>query len=65
MTVAGNIKPQLAVGEECSITLNKADAGPGSVTCHVTNTSTSTELKTTVIDNHDGTVTLKLSLIHI
>ena len=55
----GNIKPQLGVGEECSITLHKAEAGTGNVTCHVVNTSTSTVLKTTVIDNHDGTVTVK------
>jgi len=41
------------------VTVNKADAGPGSVTCHVTNTSTSTPLKPTVIDNYDGTVSIK------
>lgn len=41
------------------MTVNKADAGPGSVTCHVTNTSTSTPLKPTVIDNYDGTVSIK------
>jgi len=37
--------------DECSITLN--------VTCHVVNTSTQAVVKATVIDNHDGTVTLK------
>ena len=47
------------MGEECSITLNKAQAGPGHVTCHVVNTSTQAVMKATVIDNHDGTVTLK------
>jgi len=55
----GGVKPQLSVGEECSITLNKAEAGMGSVTCHVINTSTSSVVKSTVIDNHDGTVTIK------
>jgi len=41
------------------VTLNKADAGPGCLTCHVTNTSTSTAVKPTVIDNYDGTVSIK------
>jgi len=58
LTGAG-VKPQLSVGEECSMTLNKADAGPGHVTCHVVNTSTGSQVKATVIDNHDGTVTVK------
>jgi len=57
--VTGEIKPQVAVGEECCITLNKADAGPGCVTCHVINTTTSSEIVTRVIDNHDGTVSIK------
>lgn len=55
----GSVKPQLSVGEECSITLNKADAGPGAVTSQVVNTSTGSVVKATVIDNHDGTVTIK------
>ena len=41
------------------MTVNKAEAGQGSLTCHVTNTTTSTEVKTTVIDNYDGTVSIK------
>lgn len=57
--ITGSVKPQLSVGEECSITLNKAEAGIGFVTCHVINTSTNSEVKATVIDNHDGTVTIK------
>jgi len=59
LLMTGSIKPQLAVGEECCITLNKAQAGDGAVSCRVINTATSTELKSTVIDNHDGTVTIK------
>jgi len=59
MTLGGAVKPQLSVGEETFITLNKASAGLGQVTCHVINTSTSTEVKSQVIDNHDGTVTVK------
>ena len=31
----GNIKPQLGVGEECSITLHKAEGRPRSVVCNV------------------------------
>ena len=59
MMAAGNVKPQLNVGEECCITVQKAEAGPGCVTCHVINSSTLTEVKTAVIDNHDGTVSIK------
>jgi len=59
LTGGSVVKPQLSVGEECSITLNKAAAGPGNVTCHVVNTSTGSQVKATVIDNHDGTVTIK------
>ena len=59
MVVVGNVKPQLGVGEECCITVNKAEAGPGCVTCRMVNTTTSSEVKTTVIDNHDGTVSIK------
>lgn len=57
--VSGQIKQQVSVGEECSITLNKADAGPGCVTCRVVNISASSEVVTRVIDSDDGTVSIK------
>lgn len=57
--VSGQIKSQVLVGEECSIILHTAHAGPGCVTCHVVNISTSSEVVARVIDSDDGTVSIK------
>ena len=48
----------MTVCQEQSITVRKTQAGIGRVTCDVTN-STSGHIKATVIDNNDGTVTIK------
>jgi filamin len=67
--VPGNIRPVLAVGETCSFTIQKSQAGIGRATCRVTKvssttaTATVTEVKTEVIENGDGTVTIKYTVL--
>lgn len=62
-----NIKPQLAVGETNTITVRKSEAGYGNITFKMkkvttTTTTTTTTLKDvdySVVDNGDGTVTIR------
>lgn len=64
-----NIRPQLAVGETNTITVRKSEAGIGNITFQIkkvtsttTTTTTTTTIKDvdyTVVDNGDGTVTIR------
>jgi len=53
------IKQSLAVGEESVITLNTSLAGLGHVTCQLTSTTTTEDVEVLVVDNFDGTVTIR------
>jgi len=46
------------INQEYSFTLRKAEAGVGRVTCDITS-STTNQVEATVVDNNDGTVTIK------
>ena len=69
VTVPETIRPQLAVGETNTITVRKSEAGIGNITFQmkkVTQTTTTTTTTTTikdvdytVVDNGDGTVTIR------
>ena len=55
---AEEVSQSVTVCQEQSITIRKTDAGIGRVTCDITSSATN-QIKATVIDNNDGTVTIK------
>ena len=51
------IRTTIAVGEECVININAAEAGIGNITCSISS-SADTDVDISVIDNGDGTVSI-------
>lgn len=51
------IKPNVHVGEECSITVDTHEAGPGAVTCRI-RSAVGNDLDIDIVDNEDGTFNL-------
>lgn len=55
LTLLGSgIKPNVHVGEECSITVDTHEAGPGAVTCRI-RSAVGNDLDIDLVDNEDGT----------
>jgi filamin len=52
------VSRSVSLNQETSITIRKTEAGIGRVTCEIISSS-GVQIKATVIDNNDGTVTLK------
>ena len=55
--VSDGIRTTIAVGEECVINVNAAEAGYGNVTCCISS-SGDTDIDIAIIDNGDGTISI-------
>ena len=55
--LSDNLATTVPVGEECVITVNASEAGPGNLTCRIS-TAGDSDVDIDIVDNGDGTISI-------